>query len=172
MMLMMQPSLGGHLAGDPNIETLQRSLTNLAIASGRPAINPGQVTGTMNDATMAAVSSALGILTEELPGWLYLALQAAMIAGSTTSKAKAVVTQYASQLAMAANAAAVKMRPGSNIATFQPIQATSIGPATTPTTFLQTMFGSPWYKSPLGIALIGLGLFGFYKFFIAAPKAQ
>lgn len=169
MMLMMQPSLGGHLAGDPNIETLQRALTNLAQASGRPAINPGPITGALNDATMAAVSSALGIITEELPGWMYLALQAAMIAGSTTSKAKQIVTQYASQLAMAANAAAVKMRPSTNVATFQPIHATMVTQAPT---FWQSAFGPVWYKSPLGIALIGLGLFGFYKFFIAAPKAQ
>lgn len=172
MMLMMQPSLGGHLAGDPNIETLQRALTNLALASGRPAINPNGITGTLNDATMAAVSSALGIITEELPGWLYLALQAAMIAGSTTSKAKQIVTQYASQLAMAANAAAVKMRPmgNSSVAIFQPQYAAQ--PVPTAMSFLQSVFGSPWYKSPLGIGLIALGLFGFYKFFIAAPKAQ
>lgn len=170
MMLMMQPSLGGHLAGDPNIETLQRALTNLAIASGRPAINPNGITGTLNDATMAAVSSALGIITEELPGWMYLALQAAMIAGSTTSKAKQIVTQYASQLAMAANAAAVKLRPSSsNVAIFQPAAVVTLSPQPT---FWQSAFGPVWYKSPLGIGLIALGLLGFYKFFIAAPKAQ
>ena len=79
------------LAGDANIENLQRALVNLAQAANRPAINPGVVSGVMNDATMTAVSAALGIITEELPSWLYLALQAGMIAGATTSKAKGLV---------------------------------------------------------------------------------
>lgn len=164
MMLMMQPTTGGHLfGGDPNVESLQRALTNLAIASGRPAINPGAISGTLNDATMAAVSASLGIITEELPGWLYAALQAGLILGSTTSQAKAVVTKYAGQLAMAANAAAAKMHPSGVQVAYQP------PPSVVP--MQSTSFFAPgWYKTPMGIALLLLIGFGVYKLFLASPS--
>lgn len=166
-MLMMQPTQGGHLfGGDPNVESLQRALTNLAIASGRPAINPGAISGTLNDATMAAVSASLGFITEELPSWLYVALQAALVLGSTTSQAKTAVTKYAGQLAMAANAAAAKMHPAGGIdVAYQP-PPTVVQPMTS--TF--SPFAPGWYKTPFGIALILLVGFGVYKLFLAKPS--
>lgn len=187
-MLMKQPSSrGGHLfGGDPNIEALQRALLNLSQASGRPAINPGAVSGVLTDATMAAVVAAHGILTEELPSWMYLALQAALIAGSTTSQAKAIVTQYAGQLAMAANTAAAKLHPGGtatggtirlpngtvvnvNAAAGNTITAASDSPFTLPGS-VSEFFAPGWYKTPMGIALLLLVGFGVYKFFLAPPS--
>ncbi len=175
MMLMSVPTNGGHLmGGDPNVQALQQALTNLAQASGRPAINPGPISGVMNDSTVAAVAAGLQIMTEELPSWLYLVLQAALVAGSATSKAKTIVTQYAGQLTIAANAAAAKIHPATSgparwastptdVAQFQPMQPTV-------TSTVTQMFAPGWYKTPIGIAIIALGLFGVYKLFIAPPK--
>lgn len=183
MMLMTQPSRNGHLfGGDPNIESLQRALLNLSQASGRPAINPGAVTGVMNDATMAAVTAALGILTEELPSWMYLGLQAALITGSLTSQAKDYVTRYAGQLAMAANTAASKLHPSSGgirlpngtvvhpAAYTQTITADGNSGSILPTT-VSNLFAPGWYKTPFGIAVLLLIGFGAYKFFLAPPRA-
>jgi hypothetical protein len=148
------------LAGTPSVEQLQRALINLAIATNRPAINPGSVSGTVDDATMAAINAAIGILTEELPTWLYLGLQAAMLAGSMTAAAKKYVEQYAAQLTIAANTAAVKYKT-----------AAPITPATLPPTGLwATLFPSGWYTRPSLGWLIVLGAsFAAYKLFLAKP---
>lgn len=180
MMLMTQPSRNGHLfGGDPNIESLQRALLNLSQASGRPAINPGAVTGVMNDATMAAVTAALGIITEELPSWMYLGLQAALITGSLTSQAKEYVTRYAGQLAMAANTAASKLHPpgggGIRLPNGTIVNPTVYGETLTPSSgsilpsTVSNLFAPGWYKTPFGIAVLLLIGFGAYKFFLAPP---
>lgn len=161
------PSFLNGLSGNANIETLQRALTNLAISSGRPAINPGPITGELNDSTMVAVSAAHGIITEQLPSWMYLALQAAMMVGATNSTAKSYVAQYAPQLTIAINTAAVKYKqqpPTSGNAIWN-------GPITVqqPSIFA-SLFPVDWYKRPTwGLALVLVGAFGFYKFFLAAP---
>jgi len=174
-MLMVNPThglrgpsfLNGLNAANASIETLQRALTNLAISSGRPAINPGPINGVLNDSTMVAVSAAHGIITEQLPSWMYLALQAAMMVGATNSTAKSYVTQYAPQLTIAINTAAVKYKqqqPSSNVMIYQPA-------ATQPQGVFAALFPVDWYKKPTwGLALALIGAFGFYKFFIAAPS--
>ncbi len=160
LMINGSPALGlakpPTLAGSPAVEGLQRSLINLAIATNRPQINPGAVTGVVDDNTMVAVNAALGILTEQLPSWLYLALQTAMIAGSTTAAAKKAVEQYAAQLTMAANTAAAKYK------TTAPL------PATTTTTggIWDTLFPVGWYARPsLGWGVVIVLGFGAYKIF-------
>lgn len=147
------------LAGSPAVEQLQRALVNLAIATNRPQINPGQVTGVVDDNTMVAINAASGILTEELPSWLYLAMQTAMIAGSTTAAAKKYVEQYAAQLTIAANTAAVKYKTAAPIPTATPSTAGSI---------FNSIFPIGWYSRPsLGwLVVLGTG-FGAYKLFFA-----
>jgi len=151
------PGLAG-LAGKAEVENLQRALTNLSIATQRPAINPGAVTGVMNDATVTAVSSAMGLLTEELPSWLYLALQAAMIAGASTSQAKQYVEQYATQLTIAANTASVKYKVNTPVPTQQPQ--------------IVGFFAPGWYKTPFGMLLIGGAAFLIYYFVIKPRQAS
>lgn len=160
LMLNGTPALGRSvpitLAGSPAVETLQRSLVNLAIATNRPQINPGQITGVVDDNTMVAINSAMGILTEDLPSWIYLALQTAMIAGSTTAAAKKAVEQYAAQLTIAANTAAVKYRTAPLPAAPVPITAS----------IFDSLFPVGWYTRPSWGWLIVLGgLFGAYKLF-------
>ena len=142
------------LLGTSEIENLQRALINLSVATQRPAINT-KITGTIDDETMTAVSASLGLLTEQLPSWLYLGLQAAMIVGATNSTAKKYVGDYATQLTLAVNAAAVKFRAN---------------PTMTLPTVMQPsgFFPAGWYKTPLGIVAIAVGLFVGYKILFAA----
>jgi hypothetical protein len=163
-MLMLNGSpLLGHsrpitLMGSPAVETMQRALVNLAIATNRPQINPGTVTGVVDDNTMVAINSGMGILTEDLPSWLYLSLQAAMLAGSTTAAAKKAVEQYAAQITIAANTAAVKYK------TTMPPPA----PITTTGSIFDSLFPTGWYARPsLGWLIVLGGGFGAYKLFFA-----
>jgi len=146
----------GSLGGKAEVENLQHALTNLAIATQRPQINPGPVTGVINDATMTAVSAGLGLLSEQLPTWAYLALQAAMIAGIQTTAAKDAVASAATQLTVAANTAAVKYK----------VQAPPTM-ALTPAGF----FAPGWYKTPMGMGLIAVVAFLVYRYVIAPKKA-
>jgi hypothetical protein len=131
---------GAQLLGPNEIENLQRALINLSVATQRPAIN-AKITGVVDDQTMTAVSASLGLLTEELPSWLYLGLQAAMVAGTMSTTVKNYVGQYATQLTLAANTAAVKYKANP--------------PAPVPTAPVAVGFFAPgWYKTPKGIFLI------------------
>jgi len=146
--------LGAAVKAD--IENLQRALTNLATATQRPQINPGPITGTVDSGTVTAVSAAMGLLTESLPSWLYLASQAALIGGASTSVAKEFVGTDATQLTIAANTAALKFpKPGTVLT---PLPATGF-------------FAPGWYKTPAGLALIGVAAFIVYKFVIAPRRA-
>lgn len=153
---LMGPSF--QLMGAGEIETLQRSLINLSVATARPAINC-KITGIMDDQTMVALSSAVGLLSEELPSWAYLGLQAVMAGGSTSSTAKKYAGEYASQLAIACNTAAIKFK------------ATPTAPVVAPTTTVG-FFAPGWYKTPFGLLLIAGVAFLGYKFILApTPKA-
>lgn len=150
-----------HLMGSAQIQQLQQALKNLAIATQRPVIDPGPVTGDLNDQTMVSISSAMDLLTEQLPSWAFLGIQGAMLLGATTTQAKSIVTQYAPQLTVACNAAAVKFKvnPTAPVPT----------PAAQPSMLAQ-LFAPGWYKQPWGIALILVGAFGFYKIFLTSPS--
>lgn len=150
----------GTLMGASEIENLQRSLVNLSVATQKPAINT-KITGVVDDSTMMAVSAALGLLTEELPNWLYLGLQGVMIVGATNSTAKKYVGEYATQLAMAANTAATKFKVNPTTATPVPIVAAT-----------PSFFAPGWYKTPIGLALIAaIALVG-YKLFLDKPASK
>lgn len=103
------PMLAG-LGGTAEITKLQQALVNLAQSTNKPQLNPGRVDGVLDDATMACVASALSYAANELPSQLSSVVQLALIGGSATSTAKNYVGQYASQLSVAFNAAAVKYR--------------------------------------------------------------
>lgn len=142
-------------AAKADIENLQRALVNLAVATNRPQINPGAITGTVDGGTVSAVVAGLDLLTSELPTWAYLSLQAALVAGSATSVAKEAIGTYATQLTIAANTAAVKFKQNPVVA---PV----------PTGF----FAPGWYKTPAGLLLIGVAAFVVYKFVIAPQPAK
>lgn len=143
---------GVQLLGANEIENLQRALINLSVATQRPAIST-KVTGVVDNETTTAMSAALGLLTEELPTWLYLGLQAALAFGTASDTVKKYIGSYATQLTLAANTAAVKYKVNP--------------PVPTPTTTATGFFVPGWYKTPLGIVLIAAGLFAGYKLFIA-----
>jgi len=110
------PMLAG-LGGTAEITRMQQALVNLAQSTNKPQLNPGRVDGVLDDATMSCVASALSYAANELGGTIGNVLQLALIGGSATSTAKNYVGQYASQLAVAFNAAAVKYRTAPPAAT-------------------------------------------------------
>ena len=146
------------LMGTNEIEGLQRALNNLSTATQKPQITV-KVTGVIDDATMAAISEGLGLLTSELPSWLYLGLQAAMAIGASNATAKKYVGQYATQLTLAANAAAVKFKVNPPVPT--PAVTASAG-----------FFAPGWYKTPIGIGLIAVVGFIGYRLLFAASSAS
>lgn len=139
-----------------DIQNLQRALANLATATQRPQINPGPVTGTVNDATMTAVAAAMGLLTDQLPSWAYLSLQAGLALGAGTQQAKDVVASQATALTVAANTAAVKYK----VNTPMPMGFNPAG-----------FFAPGWYKTPQGMIFIGVVAFVVWKFFLQPKQA-
>lgn len=144
------------LMGTADITALQQALLNLAVTANRPSSNPGPVTGVVNDATMAAIGASAGVLTEQLPSWLYLAFQVAMIAGAGTTTAKKFVEDHAAEFTIAINTATAKMKSTGIIPPY-------ILPTTTPGLF-DTLFPIGWYTTPsLGWLVVGALGFGAYK---------
>jgi len=152
------PGLG---AANASVEQLQRALVNLAVATGRPAINPGKVSGTIDDATMIALGAAIGLLSEELPNYVYLPLQATLLVGVTNATAKQYVTQYAPQITVAINTAAVKFKTS----TPAPTAGTVITqPAPVQPSLFDKLFPVGWYTRPSwGWLILAAGGFATYK---------
>jgi len=144
------------LAGSADVENLQRALANLAIATNRPQINPGNADGVVGDRTVSAVIAGMDLMTEHLPTWAFLAIQAGLAAGAMTSQAKGIVTQFAAPLTVAANTAAQKFK------------VNPTGGALIPAN--QGFFAPGWYKTPAGIALLIIVGFVGYKLFLSEPK--
>lgn len=137
-----------------DVQGLQQALKNLAIATQRPDIDPGVISGVVETQTVTAVIAAQTLLSKELPQWAFLSLQAALAAGAMTSIAKEAVAKAAVPLTVAANTAAVKYK---------------VNPAAYPMNV--GFFGPGWYKTPMGIALILGAAFVGWKLFLDKPKA-
>lgn len=146
------------LRGTTEVNNLQQALINLSVATQRPAINC-RITGTVDDQTATALSAALGLLTEQLPSWLYLGLQGALVFGASSTTVKEYIASYATQLTIAANTAAVKYK-------------TNPPPVLVPTTTQTGFFTAGWYKTPLGLFLIAAALFAGYKIFLSPPAKK
>lgn len=154
---LMGPLRGG-LGGKAEVEGLQTSLRNLAVATQRPDIDPGPITGVVDARTVTAVVAAQSLLSKELPSWAFLALQAALAAGAMTSIAKEGVEKAAIPLTIAANTAAVKYK---------------VNPALYPMPTTTGFFVPGWWKTPFGIALLAaVGLVGYKLFFADSPAKK
>ncbi len=138
------------LAGSGEIQTLQTALTNLAIATNRPQINPGKVDGVVGAGTVMAVVAATDLLSEQLPSWAYLTLKAATAGASVsktvTAEAKKGIETLAIPLTVAANTAAVKFKQNPALLT----NCTGF-------------FCGEWYKTVPGMVLVGVAIFAGYK---------
>ena len=146
------PTLMG-LAGTAEIVKLQQSLANLAQSTQRPEFSPGRTDGVLDDATVAAVASAFSVVANELPSWLATSLQLALIGGSATQVAKNYISQYAAQLAVAFNTAAVKYK-------------TTPVPAAIP-----TAIAMPWYQTWWGIGGLIVGGLIVLKYVLAPSQS-
>jgi hypothetical protein len=132
---------------DPNITALQNSLNNLGIKTMHPEVHCTP-TGVVDDQTVAAVVAGLGLLSDQLPTWAYLSIQAALTLGSATDEAKSIVKDYAPQLTIAANTAAAKFGVPGMMAR--------------PT---------PWYMTPLGLLVILGSAYVLYKYVLSPTPA-
>lgn len=97
--------LGGELGqfhGNAAVEQLQQALTALSQAAGWPAVNPGNVSGTVDAQTVAAIAAVIGNLSGKISKPIQIAIQAGVIVASVStaamSKATQVVGQYAGYL--------------------------------------------------------------------------
>lgn len=148
------PMLMG-LAGTAEIAKMQQALANLAQATGKPQFNPGRSDGVLDDATMVAVAAAVSVAANELPDTLGSVVQLALIGGATTSTAKNYVNQYASQLSVAFNAAAVKYKVNPPAPTVYPIAT-----------------ATPWYTTWWGVGGLIIGGIVALKFLLGPSRAQ
>ena len=113
---MLSFNLGATAAppANPAISELQTALVGLAQAAGDPRLNPGAVTGTLNDATMIALSIGLGIAIRKtadasIPSYIATALQYTAL----TEKARQYTTEYAAKLTGLIRAATIAYTTGS-----------------------------------------------------------
>lgn len=132
------------LMGSGDIQALQQALVNLAIATGRPQINPGKVDGVVSAATVTAVVAAIDVLQPEMSETNFLILKASLAGAGAAAPTQAitVVTTLAVPLTVAANTAAVKYK---TTGIMLPWDAGFFGPG--------------WYTTPAGIGLILIGAF-------------
>lgn len=133
------------LQGTAEVSGLQTALTNLAIATGRPAINPGKVDGVVGAPTVMAVIAASDLLSQQLGTTTFLALKAAIAAATLSSQADAAaitgITALAGPLTVACNTLAIKYKQN-------PALVASL---------------TPWYQTPIGIGVLILGAIVGYK---------
>ncbi len=148
------PMLAG-LGGTAEIARMQQSLVNLAQATGHPEFVPGRVDGVLDDNTMVAIAAAMSVVANELDGWLSTAIQLALVGGASTSTAKSYISQYAPQLSVAFNAAAIKYKQ------------TPTAPVPVPTTAIAV----PWYTTWWGIGGIIIGGVIVLKFVLGPRQA-
>lgn len=141
------------LMGSGEIQSLQQALNNLAIVTQRPQYSMGVPNGTVDDATMLALSNAFSTVATELPTTIATVLQIALAAGSTTATAKQQVSQQAQALTVAIRAAALKYGKAPSDFSLTPVTG--------------GLFGPGWYKTPFGIGVIALSLLIGYKLFLA-----
>lgn len=143
--------LSGLGVGDEAVSTLQQALINLSQATLRPLINPGPVTGEVNDQTMQALVQAMDLLTQSLPTWASIAVRGGLILGASSTPAKNIVAQHAPELTAAAIAETAKYR------------------VTTPTSPILTQ-PTDWYRTSAGVVIIGGVLLLAFRLFFAPPS--
>lgn len=118
---------GYGFGGSAAVQGLQQQLTALAQAANWPAVNPGQVTGTVNTQTivaLAAVIPQLAGLDAKVRDILVFAINGAIAMGAVSAEimaqAQKVVEQYATYLSGAVGLLIAKYGKGSAPPVTQP----------------------------------------------------
>lgn len=149
--------LTGFAGGNGSIEQLQQAITGLSRVVRRPALNPGIVTGTINDATMRALMSSMDLLGHYMSTESFNAVQEAFGLGLTSSQARTTIAQNATQLTMAAKTCIAQY------ATHMGMQGTHVRGMGAPPVNLLGLGDVPWYQSTgVVVAVIGGLLIGAY----------
>lgn len=136
-------------ASSADITALQNSLVQLAIASNRPSVNPGTITGVLNDQTMAALAAGFDLLAGQLPWYAHYSLEAAFVLGAGTDTARAAVGSYSTELTIAAIAASKVVTPSYGAFPFLPDTS-----------------------DPTSLLLLGIAALVVYKLFFKHPKKK
>lgn len=159
--------LTGFAGGNGSIEQLQQALVGLARVTGRPTINPGIITGTVNEPTMRSLMSILDMLSSYLAPESFNAVSNAFQLGTSSSQARTTIAQNAQALTMAVKSCVARLATSPRSMQMEgtrgmgraPLQF--LGPA--PIQFLGV---SPWYQSTgIMVAAIGAALLVGYKLF-------
>lgn len=153
--------LTGFAGGNGSIEQLQQALVGLARVTGRPAINPGNITGTVNESTMRSLMSILDMLSTYLAPESFNAVSNAFQLGTSSSQARTTVAQNAQALTMAVKACVTRFAASPRPAGIAGAPLQFLGPAP-----IQFLGASPWYQSTgIMVAAIGAALLVGYKLF-------
>lgn len=148
-----QYQLMGLSGGNAAVTGLQNSLKGLAQVTGRTAIDPGKADGIVGVKTMSAIVAGFNLLAEQLPSDVVSAVKIGLVIGGMTPQAQELVTRFASQLDMAARAATLKYAGSSTSAPTPAAPAAGQG-VIMPNATMQ------WFKTPLGMGVIGVGVLG------------
>lgn len=140
--------LTGFAGGNGSIEQMQQALTGLSRVVRRPAMNPGFVTGTINDATMRALMGSMDLLGPYMSAESYAAVQDAFTLGMSSSQARTTIAQNATALTMA-----IKSCIAQYSTQMHGIQGTYVRGMSAPPIGL---LGVPWYQST-GVVVAAIG---------------
>lgn len=138
------------------LKKLQLALVALSDTTHNAAIKPTNVSGTLtnglpDDRTMAAIASAMGLISPHLPTWAAVALSIGFGLGASTDTAKKAVLDYASELQKAVVVATT------TAPFYTPSQTPPDSSSSMPTIFQST---GPWYSTWWGVGAIAIGLIG------------
>lgn len=137
-------------AGNSAVEQMQHAIAGLSRVARRPALNPGIITGTINDATMRALMSSMDIIGPYMSPESFAAVQDAFGMGMSSSQARTIVAQNATQLTMAAKSCIAYA------STHMGVQGAQVrGMGKPPITFLG-LGAVPWYQST-GVIVSAIG---------------
>lgn len=138
-------------AGNGAVEQMQQAIAGLSRVARRPALNPGIITGTINDATMRALMSSMDLLGPYMSTESFAAVQDAMGLGMSSSQARTIVAQNATQLTMAAKACIAD-----NATRMQSFQGSYVRGMGKPPVNLLGLGDVPWYQST-GVVVAAIG---------------
>jgi hypothetical protein len=171
MLMISSRGIAGLGAASPAITALQNALVALAQASGRPAINPGQVDGVLGPNTMNALAAGLQVAADKIPkDSVVTAVTFALALGSTSSQAIATVNTYAPQLTILIKTATAAYATGVLKPALAPVtDLLMMLPGTSAGAALPVLTPTPWYKTWWGIGAIAVGAIVAYKVFLS-PK--
>lgn len=167
------------------ITDLQKSLIDLAKASGRPNIHPGTVNGILTDSTMLAVAAGLQAAAQKIPkNTVASTISIALALGATSAQAKTAVSASAAQLTLIIRGATAAyatglIKPGMSQAEIEAAAAAAAATAAAEAERAKAVAQAqaeaayaarPWYTKWWGVGALVVGAYAAYLM-RSTPKA-